>query len=295
MEAKPRERKKRNQNINDSADPNSSGSYSWANRDIAVIGAQMGHESPLDAIYAGLEGRLDPGQMAQLRIVWNPSKKGGPENLQPAVFSVKDSVMTRQQLEKTPILTGRAADCLIDFCPELLWRGTLLRVTSEGGHGNKDVRDRFCHNGSYCDKATITKRISAALGQKQVQPKSKGYQDGEYEWYEQNVKDFTNYIEFFGHRTGHRNMLKIQMQGDKRKAKMQEKSREAGDGSPGEENGSNKRSKLDADGAHSSARDSDGNDAGGGETEDAEETDEDDDDAVSVQDSEILDEMSDSD
>lgn len=253
----------------------------------------------MDAIWAGIDGHLTPDQMAQLKIVWNPSKKGGPEGLRPAEFTVRDSVLTRQQLEKTPILTFRAAECLIDFCPELLWRGTLLRVTSEGGHGNKDVRDRFCHNGSYCDKATITKRISAALGQKQVQPKSKGYQEGEYEWYEQNVKDYTNYIEFFGVRTGHRNMLKIQMQSDKRKTKMKEKSREDSDGSAGEQEGSNKRRKLDANGTHNSARESEAkseakseaNEAGAEETESAEDTDEDDDDAVSAQDSDILDQL----
>ena len=291
-EAKPRERKKRNQNVGDTADANSSGSYSWADGRIAAIAAHMGYESPLDAIDAGMDGQLDATQMAQLAIVWNPSKKGGPDNLLPAVFTVKDSVLTRQQLEKTPILTPRAAECLIDFCPELLWRGTLLRVTSEAGLGNKDVRDRFCHNGSYCDKATITKRISAALGQKQVQPKSKGYQPGEFDWYDQNVKDFTNYIEFFGHRRGHRNMLKIQMQGDKRKAKMQEQSREAGDGSLGEENDSTKRRKLDDD---SAPPDSDGVDAGAEETEDAMETDEEerDPDDVSAQDSDELDNMSD--
>jgi hypothetical protein len=74
----------------------------------------------------------------------------------------------------------------------------------------QQVRDRFCGNGCYCDKATITKRISAALGQKQIQPKAKGYTMDEWTWYDDNVRDFSRYIDFFGKRTSHRNMLKIQ-------------------------------------------------------------------------------------
>ncbi|KAI5369967.1 hypothetical protein Slin15195_G008450 [Septoria linicola] len=290
-EAKPKEKKKRGQNKNDAGDH--SGGYSWANSASEKLGRKMGFALPEDAIDAGMADRLDDVSMAQLNICWNPGKKGVTEGLQQAIFSVRDSVVTRKQLDNTPILTRRAAECIVDFCPELLWRGLLLRVCSEGGYGNKDVRDRFCFNGCYCDKATITKRISAALGQKQVVPKSKGYQAGELEWYDENVKDFTCYIEYFGRRTGHRNLLKIQMQSDKRLAAHKKRIEQAGSelASPGE-GPSSKGRKPGAGGGHTS-EDMEGEDTeSDGEGEESEEND---DDAVSAQDSDILDAMSDSD
>lgn len=267
----------------------------------------MGFASPDEAIEAGMKDKLDPDKMFQLIVLWNPGKKGMTENLEQARFTIRDNVLTRKQLDKTPVLTKRAAECIIDFCPDMLWRGMLLRVCSEGGHGNKDVRDRFCLNGCYCDKATITKRISAALGQKQVQPKSKGYQDGELEWYEENVKDFTHYIDYFGMRTSHRNMLKIQLAGDKRRAKYGNTSQgpassnkdPAESSSEAEVVRTNKRAKTGSENPTSEtnntageeesedARDEEGEVARGHES--GEETD--DSNAVSMQDSDILDRM----
>jgi hypothetical protein len=247
----------------------------------------LGCPQPDDAIDIALSGMMDDAQMESLRICWNPGKKGITEGLEQSIFSVRDHVTTRRQLSRTPVLTRRAAECIVDFCPDLLWRGMLLRITSEGGYGNKDVRDRFCLNGCYCDKATITKRISAALGQKQVQPKSKGYSEGEYEWYEENVKDFTHYIEYFGRRTSHRNMLKIQIAGDKRRANMRQLSGAAAE-SGDEQDGPNKRLKIEDGGRDSGAGgDDDGGDESGEETDDSN--------AVSLQDSDILDKIDDDD
>ena len=136
------------------------------------------------------------------------------QDLQQVRFSVRDTVVTRQQLAITPILTARAAERIVDFCPNLLWRGTLLRMLSEAGWGNKDVRERFCRNGCYCDKATFTKRVSAALGYKQQQqtqynassvPEAQGPTFDGLSRYQENVKAFFYYIDFFGKRTGHHN------------------------------------------------------------------------------------------
>ena len=132
-------------------------------------------------------------------------------DLQQVRFAVRDTVITRHQLANTPILTPRAAECIIDFCPNLLWHGTLLRILSEAGWGNKDVRDRFCRNGCYCDKATITKRVSSALGQKQQQTPSLPEPAADVQSptledlsaYDENVKAFGHYIDFFGKRPGH--------------------------------------------------------------------------------------------
>ncbi|KXT10429.1 hypothetical protein AC579_7884 [Pseudocercospora musae] len=306
-----KERKKRSgQNKGEAGgDPYHSGAYTFASAEDEMKAKEMGLESADEALEAGACGKLEADKMAQLMILWNPGKKGMTENLEQAKFSVRDNVLTHKQLEKRAILTKRAAECIVDFCPDMLWRGMLLRITSEGGYGNKDVRDRFCLNGCYCDKATITKRISAALGQKQVQPKSKGYQDGELEWYEGNVKDFTHYIEYFGMRTSHRNMLKIQLAGDKRRAKYE---RSVVQGHQGQENGGeagdcssdvewvSKRGKLHGDDATSEGNagnegeESESEEArDDGELEDGNESGEESEDsnAVSLQDSDILDRM----
>lgn len=297
-DSKDKKRMQRGQRKGESGgDPYHSGAFAFASDEDEQKAADMGFKTPDDAIEAGRIGKLAPEDQAKLKICWNPGKKGMTENLEQVKFSVKDTVATRKQLDEVKILTHRAAECIIDFCPDLLWRGMLLRICSEGGHGNKDVRDRFCYNGCYCDKATITKRISAALGQKQQQPKSKGYGTGEWEWYEENVKDFAKYIDYFGKRSSHRNMLKIQMQGEKRKAKERERAEkeDAKDsGSGGEESSlrkPRKRAKVD-DGKDTddAAADTDAMDV----DEDGHESDgSEDSNAVSVQDSDILDKMED--
>ncbi|CAK4033537.1 Hypothetical predicted protein [Lecanosticta acicola] len=279
-------------------DPYHSGAFAFASEEDEQKAVSMGFKAPDEAIEAGKAGKHELDELAKIKICWNPGKKGMTENLEQVKFSVKDTVVTRKQLGQVKILTHRAAECVIDFCPDLLWRGMLLRICSEGGHGNKDVRDRFCYNGCYCDKATITKRISAALGQKQQQPKSKGYGDGEWEWYEENVKDFAKYIDYFGKRSSHRNMLKIQMQGEKRKQKMKERAeQETKDSGSGGEGPSSrkpsKRAKLD-DGKDTddAAAESDAMDVdvdGDGQESDGS----DDSNAVSIQDSDILDKMED--
>lgn len=292
VEGEKKERKKRGGQPKGETggDPYHSGAYAFASAEDEEFSKSLGFASPDEAIDAGDNGKADMDQLGKIKICWNPGKKGMTENLEQAQFSVRDNVLTRKQLDETPILTRRAAECIVDFCPDLLWRGMLLRITSEGGYGNKDVRDRFCYNGCYCDKATITKRISAALGQKQVQPKSKGYQDGELEWYEQNVKDFTHYIEYFGKRTSHRNMLKIQIAGEKRRALAKERSGsvqapadESSDDGEGASKGAKKKGVERSEVVH----DSDTADVDGKESGDES----DDSNAVSLQDSDILDKM----
>lgn len=281
-------------------DPYHSGAFAFASDDDAAKARDMGFHIPDEAIEAAEAGKLDVEGQASLKICWNPGKKGTTENLEQVKFSIKDTVATRKQLKERLVLTKRAAECIVDFCPDLLWRGMLLRITSEAGYGNKDVRDRFCYNGCYCDKATITKRISAALGQKQVQPKSKGYGPGEWEWYDENVKDFSKYIDYFGKRHSHRNMLKIQMQGEKRKMAVKQtldESTPKKDESPSSsvEDGadsSRKRRKLDKyDDAGEESEDDNMEDEVDGH-DDGHESDASDD-AVSLQDSDILDEIDD--
>jgi hypothetical protein len=180
-------------------------------------------------------GQIDWDLCKEIMICWNPGKKGTTQELKQAEFRVYDTLITRKQLAERPILTRRAAECIVDFCPDMLWRETLLRIVSEAGYGNKDVRDRFCYNGCHCDKATITKRIAAALGQKQMNNpkkrerqlkeqeelarlevekgagnkrrrgpapkfKTERYGDGEEKWHHQNQLDYYDYMAFFGKR-----------------------------------------------------------------------------------------------
>jgi len=152
-------------------------------------------------------GQISLAVCGTIKIYW---KKGAPQELRQVQFSINDSVLTRQQLARTPILNKAAAWCIIDFCPDLLWREILLRITSETALRNKDVRDRMCKNGQLIDKATVTKRISSALGQKQGQyaasknggvgvrlPKGP-YAPGEEVYYNLNCSDYSDYQAYFG-------------------------------------------------------------------------------------------------
>ena len=265
-------------------------------------------------------GRITFDACADIMICWNPGKTGISEGLKQARFSIRDTLVTRQQLAKTPVLTLAAAQCVVDFCPDMLWRDILLRVCSEAGYGNKQIRDRLCLNGNYCDKATITKRIGSTLGQKQQQStakrrqkqedpdadpsqqKVKGYALGEASFYDQNVKDYEDYTDFFGLRKSHRNQLKLQPVGTKRKVEKVESEGEDGSSSAEEDKGSRKRPKLALDTTQSSdAVESSSSSAiqarGGGvglvrmSGDESEESEESNEDAVSIQSDTILDEM----
>ena len=221
-------------------DPYHSGHFEFSPKNQLKVAALGGDKSPTDIMEGVEEGKLILDEVADIMICWNPGKKAITQDLEQARFSIKDTLLTRQQLAQTPVLLKRAAECIVDFCPDMLWRGMLLRIASEAGYGNKQVRDRMCLNGNYCDKATITKRIGSALGQKQQAPakrkgktielalspaqgeeKVKGYTRGEEEYYNENVEDFGNYVSFFGHRASHRSQLQLNQtssRGAKRKA-----------------------------------------------------------------------------
>ena len=162
------EQKQRRKNANIGGDPYYSGNFSFASEADRQKALALQRKTPDDIIDAAEAGKIDWDLCKEIFICWNPGKKGLTQDLVQAKFRIFDTLITRKQLETTPILTRRAAECIVDFCPDMLWRETLLRIVSEAGYGNKDVRDRFCYNGCHNDKATITKRIAAALGQKQI-------------------------------------------------------------------------------------------------------------------------------
>ncbi|QIW97999.1 hypothetical protein AMS68_003517 [Peltaster fructicola] len=279
IEAQPRPgRKKKDPNDkSESNDPYHAGYFAYATAEIEDKWKPLGYHNPDYVLRAAEADKLTLDELETIKLCWNPGRKGLTYDLTQAVFSARDTVLTRRQLAKTPILTRRAAECIIDFSPDYLWRDILLRICSEAGCGNKDVRERFCLNGCHADKATFTKRISAALGQKQTQGKTKGYAQGEWEFYEASGEDFKNYIEFFGKRSTTRNM-KV---GLKRRYGSN-----AADGTARDEEG--KPLEADADIGSSSMSIAPSDDA---VMEDAEQ--EPNDDAVSAQDSDALDMLSD--
>ncbi|KAK5136326.1 hypothetical protein LTR08_003699 [Meristemomyces frigidus] len=160
-------------------DPNYSGNLSFASEIDRVKALALGHKTPDEIIDAAEANQFSWDLCKGIFICWNPGKKGLTQDLSQAQFRIYDTLITRKQLKETPILTRRAAECIVDFCPHMIWRETLLRIVSEAGYGNKDVRNRFCSNGCNYDKATITKRIASALGQKQTNAGSKSKKDAE--------------------------------------------------------------------------------------------------------------------
>nr|POE65918.1 hypothetical protein CFP56_57608 [Quercus suber] len=243
-----------------------SGKFSFATEMDARKASVTKLGTPDEIIAAAEAGKVDWELCKTIMICWNPGKKGATEQLVQVSFRIYDTLITRKQLEQTKILTRRAAECIIDFCPDLLWRETLLRIVSEGGLGNKDVRDRFCFNGCYADKATITKRIAAALGQKQTQPRAKDVpvdkvegksgdssgqikedssQAGEENYYASNGEDFDKYIRFFGKRQSTRNQAKFA-------ALPSGMKRNVSDGDEFKDETGSKRQKLDQEGLNGS-------------------------------------------
>jgi hypothetical protein len=120
-----------------------SGNFMYATSRDSKRAADLGYGHPDDFISAVEADLVNLNDAFSVKITWNPGTKAMTADLRQAVFSVRDTVLTRRQLQSQPILTRRAAECIIDFCPDMLWRSMLLRVTSEAGLGNKDVSDTF--------------------------------------------------------------------------------------------------------------------------------------------------------
>nr|OQO28270.1 hypothetical protein B0A51_04360 [Rachicladosporium sp. CCFEE 5018] len=154
---------------------------------------------PEDLIIAGEDMAISLDVLATIKIFWSPGNKGPSQNLRHAVFSVKDAILTHQQLAQTKILNETAAKCIIDFRPDLLWRETLIRILSEGNMSNKEIRDRVCLNGCNSDRATITKRLGAALGNNSSTVKENYEAEVKYvRWANGNRRDYKDYQSFFG-------------------------------------------------------------------------------------------------
>lgn len=190
----------------DRSDPYHSGNFAFASAEDQQLASTMGKRTPDELIQAGEADEIPLDELARIKICWSPGKKGNSQELQQGIFSVRDTVITRKKLDETPILNHRAAECIIDFCPDLLWRDVLLRMLSEGNFSNKEIRDRFCLNGCFSDRATVAKRLGAALGKDTNPPGKKG--DDPRDYCEINRDDFDMYQAFFGKRPPARRVIK---------------------------------------------------------------------------------------
>lgn len=155
---------------------------------------------PDDLIEDGELEKIDDKILRTINLCWRPWKNAPTHDLQHATFTALESVITRRTLATTPVLTWSAAECIIDFCPDLVWHDILLRILSESGMTRKDVRTRLCQNGCYIDNVTFTGRISGALGKNETLPASKDCSSGSSERYKKNSDDFDAYIQFFAKR-----------------------------------------------------------------------------------------------
>lgn len=277
-------RKKSRSGAETGNDPYHSGNFAFASPEDQTLASTMGARSVDELIEAGEADKISLDELFRIKICWSPGKKGNSQDLEQAKFSVKDTVVTRKMLARTPILTHRASECLIDFCPDLLWRDILLRILSEGGFSNKDIRDRFCLNGTFSDRATVAKRLGAALGKDTNPPRGKG-KEAAADWCETNRDDFDNYQAFFGKRPPARRTAqgrkKARLENGKGEVKDEEDTTEKSIAETGK--GKGKAVQPAVDGANDDAESVDD------EAEQAEAED----DAVSLQDSDDLDAMSD--
>lgn len=114
-----------------------------------------------DAIKAAMENPFDEA-LKEIEVAHDPGDSL-LDNLQLPRVSIMDIARTRLQLQHVRVFTDRAAECLIDFCPDLLTNYQLLQVVSETKFSNTQVQIRLGHNGSMLSDSTITKRVSAAL------------------------------------------------------------------------------------------------------------------------------------
>ena len=121
----------------------------------------LGYNTVTEAVVAAMRNPFNDG-LAQIMVYNDPGDSRIP-GLRVPHFSVMDFARTRLQLlhfdHTYPDLAGKR---IVDFCPELLWGETLLKVTSQTSLIPCDVQKRLGLNGTMMSDSTITKRIGSA-------------------------------------------------------------------------------------------------------------------------------------
>ncbi|GAB7352828.1 hypothetical protein MBLNU459_g3439t2 [Dothideomycetes sp. NU459] len=150
----------------------------------------LGCQNVGEAIEASMAKPYDE-RFSAVEVCYNPEKPN-ILGLEPLIFSVMDAARTKLQLIYARILSDKAAERVIDFCPDELKQKLLLKVVSETSFSNTKLTRRLQLNGDPIVTTSVTHRIQSALGKRQ---KNK-YSDGEIEWYLANRQDFNAYKDF---------------------------------------------------------------------------------------------------
>ena len=121
----------------------------------------LGYNTVSEAVVAAMRNPFNH-DLARIMVYNDPGDSRIP-GLRVPHFSVMDFARTRLQLlhfdHTYPDLAGKR---IVDFCPELLWGDTLLKVTSQTSLPSCDVQKRLGLNGTMMSDSTITKRIGSA-------------------------------------------------------------------------------------------------------------------------------------
>lgn len=188
---KPVKKAKGNGDAAEGGDPYHSGRLRFASDQDQERCKEKGFDDIESAINAAQKNTKDE-EFSNVMITYDPGKRSIVD-LEVAQFSVMDAARTRNQMEGQRVLSRRAAERIIDFCPDQLWQDRLLQIVSESTVGNKDLAARLGLNGAYIVVSSIAHRISAALGKKQTDA---AYGPGEKEWFQGNQADFNKYKAF---------------------------------------------------------------------------------------------------
>ncbi|KAF2228229.1 hypothetical protein BDZ85DRAFT_255624 [Elsinoe ampelina] len=108
-------------------------------------------------------------------------------------ISIMDIARTRLQLFHIRVITKRAAECMIDFCPDLLLGFRLMQVVSETDFGNTGIQFRLGYNGSMLSDSTLTKRISSAVALEHNKTRAAEANKADKDFHKEHRKNYNKY------------------------------------------------------------------------------------------------------
>ncbi|KAG8627013.1 hypothetical protein KVT40_004496 [Elsinoe batatas] len=114
-------------------------------------------------------------------------------NLDLPRISIMDIARTRLQLFHIRVITKRAAECMIDFCPDLLLGFRLIQVVSETDFGNTGIQFRLGYNGSMLSDSTLTKRISSAVALEHNKTRAAEANKADKDFHKEHRKNYNKY------------------------------------------------------------------------------------------------------
>ncbi|KAF4550209.1 Hypothetical protein D9617_18g034000 [Elsinoe fawcettii] len=108
-------------------------------------------------------------------------------------ISIVDIARTRLQMLHIPIITIRAAECIIDFCPDLLIGFRLMQVLSESSFSNNTIQLRLGYNGSMLSDSTLAKRITTAIATEHNKTRAAAAHKKDNDYHKEHRKNYIKY------------------------------------------------------------------------------------------------------